>query len=102
MTFTEFLKLLPLQNDVTIVAFQNWAKNQTDLPGSSDPNELAKALYKRLNHNMTAGFIKALMIYCTMPNNEVPKKLLNDEDKMLRAINHIVELQHGDKTYKDF
>ena len=102
MTFTEFIKLLPDQKDITINAFLVWAKVQTDFPGSSDPCILAKALYKKLNHNMTAGFIKAVMIYSTMPNNEIPKKLLNDEDKMLRAINHIVELQHGDKGYRDF
>ena len=93
MTFTEFLKILPPQKDITITAFQNWAKDQTDFPDASDPIVLAKALYKRLDHNQTAGFIKTVMIYSSMPNNEVPEELLNDEDQMLRAINHIVELQ---------
>jgi len=46
MTFTEFLKLLPLQNDITLAAFQNWAKEHTNLPDSSDPRVLAKAMYK--------------------------------------------------------
>jgi spore germination protein YaaH len=102
MTFTEFINVLPDQKDITISAFLTHAKKQADFPASSDPSVIAKALYKKLNHNMTAGFIKAVMIYSSMPNNEIPKALLNDEDKMLRAINHIVELQHSDKTYKDF
>jgi hypothetical protein len=98
MTFTEFLKLLPIQNDITLAGFQNWAKIQTDLPGTSDPRELAQAFYKKLDHNTTAGFIKAVMIYTTMPNNELPETLLKDEDAMLRAINHIVELQHAERN----
>jgi len=32
-----------------------------------------------------------------MPNNEIPKKLLDNEEMMLEAINHIVELQHPEK-----
>jgi hypothetical protein len=95
MGFAEFLKIFPEQKDITINAFLNWAKKQTDFPGSSDPEELAEALYKKLDHNMTAGFIKTVMIYSSMPDNEIPKDLLDDEDKMLRAINYIVELQEG-------
>ena len=102
MTFTEFLKRIPAQTDKGVNSFLSWAKMQTDFPGTSDPNELAKALYNHLNHKMTGGFQKCLMIYSSIPNNEIPKSLLKDQPKMLRALNHIVELQHGDKNYKDF
>ena len=97
MTFKEFLMLLPLQNDITIAAFQNWANTHTTLPDSSDPRVLAKALFKNLDHNLTAGYIKAIMLYSSMPNNEIPKKLQENEDMMLEAINHIVELKHPKK-----
>lgn len=101
MTFTEFLKLLPQQNDADVSSFLRWAKIQTDFPASSDPDSLAKALYKKLNHQMALGFQKCLMIYSSLPKNELPKELFKDEKKMLRALNRIIELQHADRDYKD-
>ena len=102
MTFTEFIKLMPEQKDDGVNSFLSWAKMQSDFPASSDPNVLAQNLYNKLNHKMTLGFQKCLMVYASMPNNEIPKALLNEQPKMLRALNRVVELQHEDKNYRDF
>lgn len=102
MTFTEFIKLMPEQKDTGINGFLSWAKRQDNFPASSDPNLLAQNLYNKLNPEMTQGFQKCLMVYASMPNNEIPKSLLNDEPKMLSALNRIIELQQGDKNYKNF
>jgi hypothetical protein len=102
MRFAEFIKKMPLQSDNGVNCFLNWAKMQTDFPSTSNPHDLAKMLYNKLNHQMTLGFQKCLMIYASLPGNEIPPMLLADNQKMLEAINKVIELQHADKNYKDF
>jgi hypothetical protein len=93
---------MPEQKDQNLDSFLGWAKTQTNFPASSDPNIISEAIYTKLNHQMTQGFQKCLMIYSTMPNNEIPVLLLNDEKKMLRALNRCAELQSQDLNYKEF
>ena len=100
MQFIDFLKLLPVQNDDAINSFLTWAKMQKDFPKYSDPHKLAESIYNKLNHKMTTGFQKCLMIYSSTPENEIPKSLITNQQNMLTAINHIVTLKTPIKTTK--
>ena len=110
MTFIEFIRTMPAQEDPGVNAFINWAKAHPLFPTSSDPNELAKFLYDKLNHKMTLGYQKLFMVFANMPvpagKNfpvpEIPVGLLMNPQKMLEGINKIVALQNADKNYKDF
>ena len=75
MNFITFLKQQTKQPDEAVNLFVNFAVNDKIFPTSSDPEILAKYLYKKLNHKQTSGFQKCLMIYKQLePNNEIPKK----------------------------
>lgn len=97
MRFIEFIKKLPKQDDKATNSFLSWAKAQTNFPSGSDPHAIAEELYKKLDHQKTLGFQKCLMIYFSMPNNELPKDLAGNQEKMLQAINYIIDLQESDK-----
>ena len=110
MTFIEFIRTMPSQQDEGVNAFVIWARAHPLFPTSSDPNELAKFLYNKLNHKMTLGYQMCFMVFASMPLPddpnapvpEIPVGLLMNPQKMLEAINKIIELQTADKNYKDF
>ena len=75
--------------------------NLENLPPSSDPRVLAKALHKLLDHQATKGFQVSMMFYNQLePDNELPVELKKDPAKFLAAINAITELQNDDPEHK--
>ncbi|MGV9011061.1 MAG: hypothetical protein ACOH13_00560 [Flavobacteriales bacterium] len=95
MDYRSFLQReIPKQNDPGVRAAGKIILNLEDLPASSDPRVLAKALHKLLDHQATKGFQVSMMFYNQLePDNELPEELKKDPAKFLAAINAITELQ---------
>ena len=102
MNFITFIQKQAKQPDEAVNLFVNFAVNDKNFPTSSDPEILAKYLYKKLNHKQTSGFQKCLMIYKQFEQkNEIPNKY-NDQMKFIDALNFIIDLQNNDPEYSDF
>lgn len=100
MTFIDFIRNIPLQEDPSISRFLKWGRNDNSFPKSSDPKVLGQYLYMKLDPDLTMAFMKMIMFYSQVePNNEIPSKYKSNDNLFLEALNHIIDLQNKDKNY---
>jgi hypothetical protein len=97
MDFLSFLNTLPKQQDVSLQGFIDFARADKNFPNSSDPELLARYLYRKLGHRLTTAYQKSLMMYFYVSNNNVQPS----DPSLLDKINRIVDLQNNDPLYRN-
>ena len=100
LSFAEFIRFSPAQDDENLNRFIDLVNNDKAFISSSDPVELAKYLYKKLDPILTLTFQKAFLMYGSIvQNNHIPAKYLETQKAMLEGLNHILTLQDNDPEY---
>jgi len=95
MTYLDFIKTIPIQEDQEINDFCDLVKQDNIFPNSSDPIILAKYLYQKLDEKATYAFQQTFILYSYMPDNKIPGEYKNNQPKLLEAINYIINLQNN-------
>lgn len=100
LSFIDFITYSPEQDDKDINEFIQLVKNDKSFIASSDPIELSKYLYKKLEPKLTYAFQKSFLMYGSIvQNNHIPAKYMETPKAMLEAVNHILILQNNDPEY---
>lgn len=100
LSFAEFVSSAPVQDDENLNRFIDLVNNDKAFISSSDPIELAKYLYKKLDPILTLTFQKTFLMYGSIvQNNHIPAKYMETPEAMRDALNHIVSLQDNDLEY---
>ena len=99
MNFKDFIQSLPKQDDKVINNFIDLVKNDANSPSGSEPSKLAIYLYQLLNIEQTTAFQKLLLLYGSMPFNQLPKRYHHNQGMSIMAVNIIVALQNFDEDY---
>lgn len=86
--------------DGSVQKFLEFAKNDKDLPDTSDPIKLCEYLYLKLSPELTLAFQKMFLFFAELePNNDLPKMYVRNQPLLLNTVNKIVDLQNNDPEY---
>ncbi len=100
MHYIEFISTLPYQKDTSLQTLIEMVKSDPAFPSdTSDPQQLAKYMYLKLDHKMTSAFQKTLIIYAQNPENRLPDSLRASYPLMLDSLNIIIDMQNNDNNY---
>lgn len=96
LKFVEFVTGSPGQDHPAMKSFARYVKQSgKQLPATSDPYELARYLYDKVDHEQTLGFQLFMMVYRHQEGNQLSKQLQRNDKIFLEAINAIVYLQNS-------